>query len=109
MDVEIVILEMHAQQQLGWLAILNGKTIGHIFMKEEPNKRLKFLDAWVSEDYRRKGVFRNLWNARWDYVKENYEGYVVYAWCKPESLPLLLEKGFEPGEECVYVEKKLYE
>ena len=32
-------------------------------------------------------------------------GYTVYAWCKPASLPLLLEKGFDEGETCTYVEK----
>jgi hypothetical protein len=31
----------------------------------------------------------------------------VYAWCKPMSLPLLIEKGFKEGDTCVYVEKKI--
>jgi hypothetical protein len=39
------------------------------------------------------------------YVSEKYEGYLVYAWCKENSLPLLKEKGFELGEICTYVEK----
>ena len=34
-----------------------------------------------------------------------YKDYKVYAWCKPSSLPLLLEKGFKKGETCIYVEK----
>jgi hypothetical protein len=33
----------------------------------------------------------------------------VYAWCKPGSLPLLLEKGFTAGETCTYVEKVIEE
>ncbi len=105
MDVEIVILKMHAQSQLGWLAVANGVTVGHIFMLEEPNKTIKFLDAWVHNDYRKKGIYRKLWETRWDYVEKEYKGHVVYAWCKPMSLPLLMEKGFIKGEECVYVEK----
>jgi len=105
MDIQIVILEMNSQKQLGWLAVLNNRTVGHIFLLEEPEKKLKFLDAWVSKDYRRKGIFRKLWNVCWQYVKENYNGYVVYAWAKPMSLPLLLENGFKQGETCVYVEK----
>tara|TARA_R110000824_G_scaffold5206_4_gene24157 strand:+ start:88 stop:414 length:327 start_codon:yes stop_codon:yes gene_type:complete len=105
MDIQIVILKMYAQDQTGWLAIVDNKTIGHIFMREEANKTLKFLDAWVSDDQRRKGIYRKLWNIRWQYVKENYKGWNVYAWCKPTSLPLLLEKGFSKGDTCVYVEK----
>jgi hypothetical protein len=46
-----------------------------------------------------------LWEARWDYVKSKYSNWLVYAWCKPASLPLLLEKGFVSGEICTYVEK----
>jgi len=105
MDIQIVILKMHAQDQVGWLAIVDNKTVGHIFMREEKDKTLKFLDAWVSKDQRRKGIYRKRWNTRWQYVKDNYEGWNVYAWCKPMSLPLLLEKGFLKGDTCTYVEK----
>tara|TARA_B100000287_G_C20602722_1_gene768777 strand:+ start:1025 stop:1300 length:276 start_codon:yes stop_codon:yes gene_type:complete len=78
-------------------------------MQQEANKRIKFLDAWVHEDYRRQGIYRRLWDIRWDFIHkdEEYKGYTVYAWCKPKSLPLLLEKGFEEGEECTYVEKEI--
>jgi hypothetical protein len=48
-----------------------------------------------------------LWEARWNYVAEKYSGWLAYAWCKPASLPLLLEKGFDAGEMCTYVEKKI--
>jgi len=105
MDIKIVMLEMNAQNQIGWLAIEEDKTVGHIFMRKEPDKTLKFLDAWVSKDHRRKGIYRSLWNTRWHYVKDNYEGWTVYAWCRPKSLPLLLEKGFSKGDTCVYVER----
>jgi hypothetical protein len=44
------------------------------------------------EDYRRMGIYRSLWEARWKHILENYEGYTIYAWCKDTSLPLLLEK-----------------
>jgi GNAT superfamily N-acetyltransferase len=74
-------------------------------MEREENTKIKFLDAWVHEDHRRKGIFRKLWDARWDYVEAKYRGYLVYAWCKPASLPLLIEKGFDAGETCTYVEK----
>ena len=65
------------------------------------------MDAWVHENHRREGIFRTLWNTRWGYVKKHYKGYKAYAWCKPMSLPLLLEKGFKEGDNCVYVEKEI--
>ena len=105
MDIKIVTIKTHSQGQLGWLAMINDEIVGHIFMEEQKDKKLKFLDAWVSEKHRRKGVYKNLWNTRWQYVKDNYEGWTAYAWCKPMSLPLLIEKGFSKGDTCVYVEK----
>ena len=65
------------------------------------------MDAWVHKNHRRKGIFRALWDVRWDYVNKHYSGYIAYAWCKPMSLPLLIEKGFEKGDTCVYVEKEI--
>ena len=104
-DIKIVHLKSNAQRLETWIAMVNGDIVGHIYMEREENKRIKFLDAWVHEDHRRKGLFRSLWDARWEYVKLKYEGWLVYAWCKPASLPLLLEKGFDAGETCTYVEK----
>jgi hypothetical protein len=53
------------------------------------------------------GIYRLLWETRWEYVLENYKDYTIYAWCKDSSLPLLIEKGFETGEIVTYVEKKI--
>ena len=71
----------------------------------ESEQKVKFLDAWVHEKHRRKGIFRTLWDTRWKFVQENYKGFKAYAWAKPMSLPLLLEKGFKAGDSSVYVEK----
>ena len=76
---------------------MNDESIGHVRMQQESGKKIKFLDAWVHEDYRRKGIFRKLWETRWKFVQENFIGYKAYAWAKPMSLPLLLEKGFDEG------------
>ena len=86
-----------------WVAHLTNKCVGHIHFQQEANKQIKFLDAWVHENYRRQGIYRQLWNIRWEYVKKHYKGYKVYAWCKESSLPLLIEKGFTAGDTCVYV------
>ena len=88
-----------------WVAHINNQCVGYTHFLLEAEKTIKFLDAWVHENYRRKGIFRKLWNIRWDFVQQQYKGYKAYAWCKPMSLPLLIEKGFKKGDNCVYVEK----
>ena len=92
-------------QQHAWIAHTGNTCVGHIQMQVEANETIKFLDAWVHNKFRRQGIFRSLWDVRWKYVQEEYLGYKVYAWCKPSSLPLLVEKGFEQGDVCTYVEK----
>ena len=76
-------------------------------MQVEIDKKIKFMDAWVHEDFRRKGIFTSLWDKRWEYVKKHYKGYIAYAWCLPMSLGLLRKKGFEEGETCIYMEKEI--
>lgn len=101
----IVHLKPNAQEIETWVATIGEEVVGHIYMKVEKDNKIKFLDAWVCPNHRRKGIYRTLWETRWDYVNENYKGYLVYAWCKDGSLPLLVEKGFDVGEICTYVEK----
>ena len=108
MIIKVLHLKTNAQNLEMWVAYNeNSETVGHIFMSIENNKRIKFLDAWVDENWRRMGIYRKLWETRWDYVVQNYKGYLIYAWCKPSSLQLLIEKGFQPGEIVTYVEKHI--
>ena len=103
MSYRILHLKPNAQDIETWVAIDDNDVVGHIYMKIEIDNQIKFLDAWVHEDFRRKGIYRKLWETRWDYVNEVYKGYTIYAWCKDNILPLLLEKGFNIGEVCNYV------
>jgi len=95
--------------QHAWIAYVDDTCVGHIHMEVEANQRIKFLDAWVHENHRKQGIFRKLWDTRWDFIHkdEEYGGFIVYAWCKPMSLPLLLDNGFVEGDTCVYVEKEI--
>lgn len=102
--MNIIHISPNAQEIESWVAIIDNQVVGHIFMKIDTNNRVKFLDAWVHNEHRRKGIYRQLWETRWDYVREHYKGYTVYAWCKNASLPLLVEKGFTTGEIATYVE-----
>ena len=104
-EIKITHLKPNSQRIETWIALINDEVVGHIYMEKEPGDKIKSLDAWVHEDHRRKGIFRLLWETRWNHVSENYKGYLIYAWCKENSLPLLLEKGFNSGEICTYVEK----
>jgi hypothetical protein len=106
-DIEIIWVNSHAQPFESWLAIHRGEVIGHTYMLIEPGEKIKFADSWVHPDWRGNGIFRKLWEARWSSVGARYKGYLAYAWCKDNSLPLLLEKGFVPGEKCTYVELKV--
>ena len=106
-DIKIVHLKSNAQRLETWIAMINGEIVGHIYMEREDDNKIKFLDAWVHEEHRRKGIYRTLWETRWNYAQARYKGYKIYAWCKPASLPLLLEKGFDAGETCTYVEKTI--
>ncbi len=105
MEFNIIHIKPNASDIETWISVVDDLVVGHIHMKLESSNQIKFLDAWVHEDYRRMGIWRSLWDKRWDYVQSNYGGWKVYAWCKPQSLPLLIEKGFETGETCTYVEK----
>ena len=102
-DISILYVPSNARELHSWVAVLNNECVGNVHLQIEPNKTLKLLDAWVHENHRRKGIFRELWDIRWEFIQHNYKGYKVYAWCKPMSLPLLLEKGFNSGDTCVYV------
>jgi len=105
--IKVIYIPSNARDLHSWAAILNDECIGNVHLQLESNQKIKLLDAWVHEDHRRKGIFRQLWDKRWEFIQQNYKGYKIYAWCKPMSLPLLLEKGFESGDNCVYVEKTI--
>jgi GNAT superfamily N-acetyltransferase len=104
-ETTILHLKPNTHKTETWISLLDNEVVGHIHMDREENNRLKFSDAWVHPDHRRKGIYRLLWETRWEYVKNNYVGWTVYAWCKDSSLPLLIEKGFSIGEKCTYVER----
>ena len=104
-EIKITHLKPNSQKTETWIAMIENEIVGHIFMEKEVGNKIKFLDAWVHDDYRRCGIYRKLWDSRWEYVSEVYKGYKVYAWCKSTSLPLYLEKNFSSGEIVTYVER----
>ena len=106
-NISITHMRSNSQRLDSWIAILDGEVIGHVYMDREPNKCIKFLDAWVHPDHRRKGIYRALWNYRWKHVQTHYPGYTVYAWCKPSSRPLYESEGFQSHETATRMQKKV--
>ena len=107
-NINITYLHSNAQDLHSWIAIdYQNIVVGHIFMQVEKDNKIKFLDAWVSENNRRQGIFKMLWETRWEFVLDNYKNYTVYAWCKDNSLQFVLSKGFVAGEKATYVERKV--
>ena len=93
-DFKVIKIKTNAQNLYGWLALTNtDQPVGHIFMQIELDNKIKFMDAWVSDEFRRKGIFTMLWEARWKYVKEHFNKYTAYAWALPMSVGLLCKKG----------------
>ena len=102
----VIRIKTNAQNLYGWLALNStDHPVGHVFMQVELENKVKFMDAWVHEEHRRKGIFTMLWDARWEYVKKHFDGYTAYAWALPMSVNLLRKKGFDEGEACIYMEK----
>ena len=54
--IKIFHLKTNSQDIEYWVATNDNQVVGHIFMKIENDNRIKFLDAWVDENYRRKGI-----------------------------------------------------
>jgi GNAT superfamily N-acetyltransferase len=110
LDFKIIKIKTNAQNLYGWLALTNtDQPVGHIFMQIEIDNKIKFMDAWVSDEFRRQGIFSALWEKRWEYVKKNFNGWTAYAWSLPMSINLLRKKGFDEGDTCVYMEKTINE
>ena len=91
----------------GWVAIVDDKEVGWCNMSFLPHNTLKFEDAFVDPDYRGKGIYRKLWDTRWEYVTKNFKGMKVIAYCKPITLGFYKEKGFEEVHKITLVEKTI--
>ena len=108
MDYRVIKIKTNAQNLYGWIALTNDDhPIGHVFMQVELNEKIKFMDAWVHEDYRRQGIFTALWNTRWEFAKDKFPNYKAFAWCLPESVNLYRKKGFTEGDPAIYMEKDI--
>ena len=91
----------------GWIAMVDNKEVGWCNMSFLPENTLKFEDAFVHPDYRKKGIYRKLWDTRWKYVNDNLKGMKVIAYCKPITVGFYKEKGFKEVHKITLMEKML--
>jgi len=91
----------------GWIAMVDNKEVGWCNMSFLPENTLKFEDAFVHPDYRKKGIYRKLWDTRWKYVNDNLKGMKVIAYCKPITVGFYKEKGFKEVHKITLMEKTL--
>ena len=91
----------------GWIAMIDGQEVGWCNMSFLPENTLKFEDAFVHPDYRGQGIYRKLWDTRWEYVNENLKGMKIIAYCKPITVNFYQEKGFKEVHKITLMEKML--
>ena len=91
----------------GWIAFVDDQEVGWVNMTLLPRKTIKFEDAFIKEEYRSKGIYKKLWDARWEYVKNNYIGYKIVAFCKETTLDFYKKQGFDEISKTTLVEIQL--
>ena len=91
----------------GWIAIVDGKEVAWCNMSFLPENTLKFEDAFVHPDHRGKGIYRKLWDTRWEYVNKNLKDMKIIAYCKPITVNFYQEKGFKEVHKITLMEKML--
>ena len=85
----------------------NQEFVGQVNISVLMNNRLKLTGAYVEKKYRKKGVYRLLWNARMDYITKHFSDYDMQAYCNPQSVKMCEENGFEPTEIIQKMTKKV--
>ena len=89
----------------GWVAILDGKEVGWCNLTFLPQGILKYEDSFVSPHYRRKGIYKKLYEARDNYVSRLFKGNKIISYCKPSTVDFFKEQGFEEKEVITLMEK----
>ena len=57
-----------------WVDYHEGEVIGWNSLIFESHDTIKFANAYVKEEYRGKGIYTKLWNARMEFCKQTLRG-----------------------------------
>lgn len=92
-----------------WIALCpdTNEPMGSVSLTIE-DISVKLNSALVKEEYRGKGVYRQLFNCRQEYINTNFKGYLAYGWFKDNTIKNAVHNGFEVGENCTYASKTIY-
>ena len=91
----------------GWVAIIDNKEVGWCNMSFLPNNILKFEDAFVLPTFRGRGIYRKLWDTRWNYVSTACKGMQVISYCKPSTQEFYKKRGFKEKYTVTLMEKQI--
>ena len=105
-----IVAHTHSRDFLGWVAMTeDDQAVGWVNLTFQKDKVIKFQDAFVSPDFRGRGVYKLLWDSRMQWVKDNYsgKGYTVESWCKQTSIGQFIKQDFSIGETATRVYKEI--
>lgn len=89
-----------------WAYYDNGKIVGFVSLKLYP-KKAKLHSAYVMPEYRRRGIYQKLNEARWTYIV-NAGIQTVEANCTNDSLGYHLKHGAVVVQEYAICKKVIY-
>lgn len=105
-----IIAHTHSRDFLGWVAMTNDdQAVGWVNLTFQKDKVIKFQDAFVAPEFRGKGVYNQLWQARMNWVEKHYggKGYTIESWCKETSINQFVKQDFAIGETATRVYKTI--
>ena len=91
----------------GWIAVVDDKEVAWCNMSFLPENTIKFEDAFVHHNYRGKGIYRKLWDTRWNWVSSFCKGMKIISYCKPVTVKFYEEKGFKEVHQITLMEKTI--
>ena len=95
------------KEECVWIALHDNKAIGWNSLLFLSHNTIKFANAFVEEEYRGKGIYKMLWDARWEWCQENLQGYDVITYCLPTTLNFYREKGWSEGHTSTLMSSKI--
>ena len=105
-----IVAHTHSRDFLGWVAMTeDDQAVGWVNLTFQKDNVIKFQDAFVSPEFRGRGIYKLLWDSRMQWVNDNYsgKGYIVESWCKQTSIGQFINQDFTVGETATRVFKEI--
>ena len=105
-----IVAHTHSRDFLGWVAMTeHDQAVGWVNLTFQKDNVIKFQDAFVSPEFRGRGIYKMLWDTRMNWVMEHYanKGYTIESWCKEMSINQFVKQDFSIGETATRVHKTI--